>query len=78
MHTHTHAHARQAGFAPPAAELEHKVAAAAVGTDSLREVLGRLKPYTSPGARGLGGGGCWVCSGRAVRQARSTLLLRGH
>lgn len=38
----------QAGFAPPAAELEYKVAAAAAGAEGLRDLLGRLKPFTSP------------------------------
>lgn len=38
----------QAGFAAPAAELDYKVSAATVDAESLKDLLGRLKPYTTP------------------------------
>lgn len=37
----------EAGFAPPAQELEHKVSAAAAGAETAKELLTRLKPFTS-------------------------------
>jgi hypothetical protein len=43
--------AAQAGFAPAAVELGYKVSGATEGAQSLKEVLAKLKPYTTPGAR---------------------------
>jgi hypothetical protein len=40
----------QAGFAAPAAELEYKVSTATAGAESLKDMLARIKPYTTPGA----------------------------
>jgi hypothetical protein len=42
--------AEQAGFATPAVELDYKVSAATAGAESLKDMLARLKPYTTPGA----------------------------
>lgn len=38
----------QAGFDEPAVEIEAKVASAAAGADTMRDVLSRMGPYTSP------------------------------
>lgn len=38
----------QAGFAAPAAELERRVSSSAAGAESAKELLGRLRPFTSP------------------------------
>jgi hypothetical protein len=38
----------QAGFATPAVELDYKVSAATSGAESLKDMLARLKPYTTP------------------------------
>jgi hypothetical protein len=39
----------QAGFAPPAVELDYKVSGATAGAESLKDILNRIKPYTTPG-----------------------------
>jgi hypothetical protein len=41
--------AAQAGFASAAVELDYKVSGATAGAQSLKEVLTKLKPYTTPG-----------------------------
>jgi len=38
----------QAGFASPAVELENKVASVSAGAESAKDLLNRLKPFTSP------------------------------
>lgn len=40
--------ARQAGFAEPAAELQAKLSEAAAGTATVKELLGKIRPYASP------------------------------
>ena len=50
----------QAGFAAPAAELEYKVSTATAGAESLKDMLARIKPYTTPGATNKHG--CCLCS----------------
>lgn len=42
----------QAGFSTPAAELDYKVSAATAGAESLKDMLARIKPYTTPGEGG--------------------------
>jgi hypothetical protein len=39
---------KQAGFASPAVELENKVASVSAGAESAKDLLNRLKPFTSP------------------------------
>lgn len=39
----------QAGFAAPAEELDYKVSAATAAAESVKDLLARLKPYTTPG-----------------------------
>jgi hypothetical protein len=39
---------RQAGFGEPAAELQAKLAEAAAGLSTVKELLGRIRPYASP------------------------------
>lgn len=46
--TQLRAVARQAGFGEPAAELQAKLAEASAGVSTVKELLGKVKPYASP------------------------------
>lgn len=49
MHTSHKIIQLQAGFASPDVELSHKVSAATAEAESAKDLLNRIKPYTSPG-----------------------------